>query len=603
MVHCSIADQAKPATHDGVIGRILDEPVRLVLRPAGFGGYPALELLALPHSSARVLKAQVRARCRGLAAVPDERLRLLYRGVELPDDGPLARHVSSVGNTDSVELHLLAIDGRAAVPSVGGGVAEGGNDADADADLYVSKDVPCTAELEALVTACREGLRAGAEPLLALSGSGGTYFLRDATCERMLAVFKPKDEEAGTPQNPRGYGGHENSRGPKPGVPSAHRAAREVAAYLLDHGGFAGVPATTLAHGRHRCFVPLRGGTEVIWKVGAFQACVDTSETSDNFGAQMYPMADVHRIGILDTRIANFDRNHGNMLVKVAQADDGARGLRLVPIDHGCALPDRLGIWVGDVVWMDWPQARQPFGEEELRYIKGLDGHADAWLLSERLGLERDGLRLLEVTTRWLQAAAAQGLTLREVGAALYRSEAGMPSAVESVVAECVDSAMAGAAPSPPGDPRHLSAPEGLELERGVSATATAEPPRGGVSEVRGGAAGDCRDGIFWRDDGQGRGAEWTPQLEETFLRHVRAKLERLARARAAAMVAALPTPELQPVGPAPPPERLCSEVDVPKLPHAGAPGAGVAMDEYPPDELPRRSSRAYVPPHLRTSR
>merc|ERR1719181_1288067 len=105
--------------------------------------------------------------------------------------------------------------------------------------------------------------------MLTSGGTGGTYILRQEDGTH-LAVFKPKDEEAGGPQNPRGYEGSENSRGERPGVRSAHRAVREVAAYLLDSDRdrhFAGVPMTTLAQGRHSSFTPLRDEGVVVWKV------------------------------------------------------------------------------------------------------------------------------------------------------------------------------------------------------------------------------------------------------------------------------------------------------------------------------------------------
>ena len=95
--------------------------------------------------------------------------------------------------------------------------------------------------------------------------------------------FKPKDEEAFAPNNPRGYVAketflksfnmmydsciEENSPGLRQGVLSTQQAAREVAACLLDHKQFAGVPSTTLAprnpgalglhevHAKHPAFV------------------------------------------------------------------------------------------------------------------------------------------------------------------------------------------------------------------------------------------------------------------------------------------------------------------------------------------------------------
>lgn len=297
----------------------------------------------------------------------------------------------------------------------------------------------------------------------------------------------------------------------------------------------------------------------MVWKVGSLQAFVDTSESSDNFGCQVYSTSDVQRIGILDVRIANFDRNYGNMLVKVGCAPDGSRNLKLVPIDHGCSLPDRLEMVAADIVWMSWPQSKQPFGEEELQYIANLDGAADARLLNQSLGLERDGLRLLEVATQWLQIAAARGLTLYEIGLALCRDGESL-SAVETAVASAISTAcMAASTP----------------LWR--ASTAPNEP-----CQVAGGAG----VGIFdLRRAESELELEWTARMEDLFRRHVGDVLERLACSRTPAVPSAAPAVEAR------------SAVEESQL-H----GRSGSSEEVPPEPivLPKRSSKAYVPPHLR---
>jgi len=49
----------------------------------------------------------------------------------------------------------------------------------------------------------------------------------------------------------------------------------------------------------------------------------------------MFEIEEVHKIGILDVRILNADRNDENMLVK---KNNGK--FELIPIDHGLSLPD-----------------------------------------------------------------------------------------------------------------------------------------------------------------------------------------------------------------------------------------------------------------------
>lgn len=597
-----IGRQPKPASHDGSVGRVEGEPLCLAFRPVGVDGFPSFYCSALPSSTARVLKAQVRARCRALASVPDERIRLLYRGVELPDDGPVAATLPVLGPSDVIDLQFLVVgdqacheeaarDGMPCTATAGGGVG-----------LHACDGVPCPGQLAEVLGACSEALRQGVEPILASGGTGGTYFLRGRHDGQTLAVFKPKDEEAGAPLNPRGFEGRENTRQWRLGVPSGHRAAREVAAYMLDHDGFAGVPMTTLARGRNPGFAPLRGerGTEVVWKVGSLQVFVDTAETSDNFSEKLYSVANVHQVGILDVRISNFDRNHGNLLVETARDATGARSCRLVPVDHGCSLPDRLGMYSDDLAWMAWPQARQPFEAAALAYIANLDCQADARLLAQRLGLERAGLRLLEVTTRWLQIGAARGLTLHEIGGAIYRNAESplLPSALECIIGDCLASSLAGTA----ARPSKVAFPT-VALTEPIIRTMTCPPQQ----DVVGKPFEALGDGIFVVRDSRGQEIEWSLQLEEAFRRHLGEALERFAAARKGALFAKLPVPhegtsgadtsEGDDLDEASTEGGEDGELLLQRSCKVYAPSAAARADG---DALAQRSSTAYVPPHLR---
>lgn len=110
---------------------------------------------------------------------------------------------------------------------------------------------------DAIMTDCiervRRGFRYGQAPSLTSDGTSGTYFLRDST-NSVAAVFKPVDEEPFAPNNPRGMRGSFGSDTCRPGVKSGEQAAREVIAYMLDHGSFADVPATALVCATHTAF-------------------------------------------------------------------------------------------------------------------------------------------------------------------------------------------------------------------------------------------------------------------------------------------------------------------------------------------------------------
>jgi hypothetical protein len=121
------------------------------------------------------------------------------------------------------------------------------------------KDVACLANLAASVQVSSmlvrsiDGLKAGQSPEAVLEGMGGTYFLTDDKGEKS-AIFKPCDEEPLAPNNPKQWQGRAmGAPGMKPGIRVGEAALREVAAYLLDHDGFAGVAPACLV----KCYHPI----------------------------------------------------------------------------------------------------------------------------------------------------------------------------------------------------------------------------------------------------------------------------------------------------------------------------------------------------------
>lgn len=90
-------------------------------------------------------------------------------------------------------------------------------------------------------------------PKLSEDGTSGTYLLRGRQKDA-LAVFKPIDEEAFAPNNPRDHAGPFGSKTFRAGVLSGEACIREVAAYLLDHESFSGVPPTTMIENSHKSF-------------------------------------------------------------------------------------------------------------------------------------------------------------------------------------------------------------------------------------------------------------------------------------------------------------------------------------------------------------
>eukprot|EP00249_Psilotum_nudum_P023566 c28924_g4_i1 orf=280-2058(+) len=298
----------------------------------------------------------------------------------------------------------------------------------------------CCAKVRRLIKECVKAIKHGVEPVRAGGGLGGAYYFRNLRGER-IAIVKPTDEEPFAPNNPKGFVGRMLGQ---PGFQSSVRVGetgiREVAAYLLDHHNFAKVPPTALVKATHPIFhvnvsspgslVPGKAQQRVA-KIGSFQQYVQHDYDASEHGTSRFSVSAVHRIGILDVRIFNTDRHAGNILVRRLDADEMTDihsfsslqvddPVDLIPIDHGLCLPETLEDPYFE--WLHWPQASLPFSEEELDYIKNLDATKDAELLREKLPMLREVcLRMLVLSTTFLQEAAKAGLCLAEIGTMMSR--------------------------------------------------------------------------------------------------------------------------------------------------------------------------------------
>jgi hypothetical protein len=291
----------------------------------------------------------------------------------------------------------------------------------------------------------RAGLENGQAPRLAAAGTGGCYFLRDSD-GAVVAVFKPVDEEPLAANNPKGHAAPPSApllvaaaaaggeaaiaagaaaaaaaanagEGLRRGLRPGEGAVREVAAYVLDHGRFAGVPATAM--------VSLAVG-DAVTKVGSLQSYEAHDFDCEERGATGFPAAEVHKIAILDLRLGNTDRNGSNILARRRRAAGDATVAgdagewELIPIDHGCCLPDRFEDLSFE--WQWWPQAEAPFDDAARRYIASLDADRDAAALAAHgLAFRPECLRVLRVCTMLLKKGAAAGLTAAQIASIASR--------------------------------------------------------------------------------------------------------------------------------------------------------------------------------------
>jgi hypothetical protein len=241
-------------------------------------------------------------------------------------------------------------------------------------------------------------------------GIGGTYFISNEDGER-IAVFKPTDEEPGAPGNPK-------TLISVPLLPPGGGSIREVAAYLVDQG-FAGVPETFYVSGiTHPAFNSI--------KSGSLQRYIPNTEDSSEFSSSRYSISDVQKIGTLDIRLYNMDRNSENLLVQ------NPNNPKLIPIDHTYVLPPALSFLWFD--WLHWKQAKEPFSPELLEYIKNIDMEKDAAILRS-LGIGEAPIRTMMISTSLLKIAALKfGYNLFQIGSIVSQKNLNEESRLEKIV-------------------------------------------------------------------------------------------------------------------------------------------------------------------------
>lgn len=285
----------------------------------------------------------------------------------------------------------------------------------------------------------RAGLAKGFAPRLATAGTGGSYFICDEEGTN-VAVFKPEDEEPLAINNPKGGGCSAdcNGSGLRRGIKPGEGAVREVAAFLLDHHHFSGVPPTAMVTClQRRSSADITGAVSLAEaKLGSLQQFVKSDGDCEERGSSIFAVKEVHKIAVLDIRLANTDRNGANILAR----RNGA-AWDLIPIDHGYCLPATFQ----DISfeWLYWPQARAPFDTNTLKYIQSLDSAKDlAVLASHGLMLRPECERVLSVCTMLLKKGAARGMTPFTIGNIMCR-EALTKSPLEKLHKHALDSAAA----------------------------------------------------------------------------------------------------------------------------------------------------------------
>ncbi|CAL0314526.1 unnamed protein product [Lupinus luteus] len=304
-----------------------------------------------------------------------------------------------------------------------------------------------------LINSTFDGLRKGNHPIRSSEGTGGTYFMQDSTGMEYVSVFKPMDEEPMAVNNPRGLPVSSNGEGLKRGTKVGEGAFREVAAYVLDHPkagrrmvsgeaiGFAGVPPTAMVKCLHKAFNNPEGYdcSSNYFKIGSLQVFMNNDGNCEDLGPGAFSVEEVHKITVLDIRMANADRHAGNILFK---REAGGKTL-LIPIDHGYCLPEKFEDCTFD--WLYWPQASQPYSPETVDYIKSLDAEEDIELL-KYYGWEvpLECARTLRVSTMLLKKGVEKGLSPYAIGSIMCRENLNKESVIEEIICEAQESLLPG---------------------------------------------------------------------------------------------------------------------------------------------------------------
>ncbi|XP_015693341.1 phosphatidylinositol 4-kinase gamma 8-like [Oryza brachyantha] len=284
-----------------------------------------------------------------------------------------------------------------------------------------------------LIMEAAGAIATGTRLVPAQSGIGGALLLEDDRSGEHLAVIKLLDD---APSPSHGGGGY-----------ASKAVLREVAAFLLDHDGFARVEPTAMIK-ISRPSVPTT--TASIQRFAAHE--YDAGE----LGPSRFSVASVHHVGILDVRLLNIDRHAGNILVKKPLESESAGSsngntstpLDLVPIDHGLCLPEQLDDPYFE--WLHWPQSSLPFSGVELEYVASLDPFRDAAMLRAELpALTEAATRILTLCTIFLQRAAAAGLCLADIGDMMTREFSAMEEGLSALESLCKNAYDASASTSP----------------------------------------------------------------------------------------------------------------------------------------------------------
>ncbi|KAG2278449.1 hypothetical protein Bca52824_061004 [Brassica carinata] len=414
----------------GFVGRFglsLDDPILIFLNIA-----ESLNPMRVMESDSL---ASVKLRFQSIKGFFVKKQKVLYDGRELARDY-VHHELTLDGENGENVIHLLIKNSSKVIAKPKDFSVE---------HVVVNHEIELPSLLKELISSTIEGLEKGNAPIKSSDGSGGAYFMQDQSGHKYVSVFKPIDEEPMAVNNPHGLP-LTRREGLKKGTQVGEGAFREVAAYLLDYPmtgprtfphdqrGFAGVPPTTMVKCLHKDFNHPNGYSfsQENAKIGSLQMFVSNVGTCEDMGYGVFPVDQVHKISVLDIRLANADRHGGNILVS-RDGNDGQ--IVLTPIDHGYCFPNKFEDCTFE--WLYWPQAKEPYTSETLEYIKTLDAEKDIELLkSHGWEIPPSCARVFRISTMLLKKGAEKGLTPFAIGSIMCRETLEKESVIEQIIYE-----------------------------------------------------------------------------------------------------------------------------------------------------------------------
>lgn len=305
-----------------------------------------------------------------------------------------------------------------------------------------------------LLRRVQNGFQHQGKPRLTADGTGGVYILVGAK-HKPVAVWKPSNEEAFAPANPRGYTADES-----PGMFLQHPESpmrggfvvgngflHERAIFLLDQNSPipAGVPTAVIAkakvNGQNKMptevsrfdRVPRRCAIDQ--PVGSLHQYKEHDGTADDYGVKTLNKDHLQRIALLDLRTLNADRHSANILVSMKQHDgkikegDGS----LIPIDHAFCLPDYSQLEQTTLDWMHWPQAKEVLSDDIIKAVNQIDIDDDVDLMRQT-GMAESSIVTLQIGTAIIKVGCSLGLSLSKMAQFCVRKDPEVPSALEKLI-------------------------------------------------------------------------------------------------------------------------------------------------------------------------